>query len=110
MAHMTPKFLDNPQDEALRRAPIWLSMGFRPFFLGSALFGAAITLFWVHAMSTGGSPGAGHLPPFLWHAHEMIFGYALGVVAGFLLTAARTWTGRNTAHGYPLLGLLVLWL
>lgn len=110
MAHATPQIMLNPQDEALRRAPIWLAMGFRPFFLGAALFGAAITLFWVHAVRAGASPGGGHLPPFLWHAHEMIFGYAMAVVAGFLLTAARNWTGRNTAHGYPLLGLLMVWL
>lgn len=97
-------------DDALRRGPIWLSMGFRPFFLGAALFGIVATLYWVHVMTAGGIPGAGQLPLFLWHAHEMIFGYALAVVAGFLLTAARTWTGRNTAHGPFLASIVGVWL
>lgn len=99
-----------PGDEALARGPVWLAMGFRPFFLGAAVFAAIVTPFWVHAVSSGASPGGGYLPPMLWHAHEMIFGYAMAVVAGFLLTAARNWTGQNTAHGLPLLGLFVLWL
>lgn len=106
------RFVVNVQagDEALARGPVWLAMGFRPFFLGAAFFAAIVTLFWVHAVSSGASPGGGYLPPMLWHAHEMIFGYAMAVVAGFLLTAARNWTGQNTAHGLPLLGLFVLWL
>jgi uncharacterized protein involved in response to NO len=45
-----------------------------------------------------------------WHAHEMIFGYALAVVAGFLLTAAQNWTGVETLHGRSLAGLFLLWL
>lgn len=99
-----------PGDEILARSPVLLAMGFRPFFLGAALFGTAVTLFWVHAISAGASPGGGYLPPMLWHGHEMIFGYAMAVVAGFLLTAVRNWTGENTLHGWPLLGLFLLWL
>ncbi|HLV60526.1 MAG TPA: NnrS family protein [Fredinandcohnia sp.] len=99
-----------PRDLPLLRGPVWMAMGFRPFFLAAALFGIGVTLYWVHAVTTGGNPGAGHLPPFLWHAHEMIFGYAFAVIAGFLLTAARNWTGQNTAHGPALLGLVALWL
>src|SRR5690606_22102489 len=45
-----------------------------------------------------------------WHAHEMLFGYTGAVVAGFLLTAARSWTDRATLSGAPLAGLLVLWI
>ncbi len=45
-----------------------------------------------------------------WHAHEMIYGYTLAVVAGFLLTAARNWTGLETLHGRALAGLFLLWL
>ncbi|MCA9580348.1 MAG: NnrS family protein [Myxococcales bacterium] len=98
------------RDAPLRRSPPWLAMGFRPFFLGAGLFGCAATLWWVHALTGGIDPGGGYLPMTLWHAHEMLFGYALAVVAGFLLTAARNWTGRNTLHGYPLLALVLVWL
>jgi len=45
-----------------------------------------------------------------WHAHEMIYGYALAVIAGFLLTAAKNWTGIQTLHGKPLALMFMLWL
>ena len=58
---------------------------------------------------------AGWLPaPYFrnptWHAHEMLFGFALAVVAGFLFTAVRTWTQRPTPTGFTLLALVVLWI
>lgn len=46
----------------------------------------------------------------LWHAHEMLFGYAFAVIAGFLLTAVRVWTGRPTPTGLPLAGIALLWV
>ena len=45
-----------------------------------------------------------------WHAHEMIFGYAFGVIAGFLLTAVKNWTDIRTVHGAPLAVLALIWL
>lgn len=49
------------------------------------------------------------LPPLTWHAHEMIYGYTLAVVAGFLLTAVKNWTDIPTLNGFPLLLLFLLW-
>ena len=46
----------------------------------------------------------------LWHAHEMVFGYAVAVIAGFLLTSVRNWTGLPTPSGASLLLLALLWL
>lgn len=46
----------------------------------------------------------------LWHGHEMIFGYTVAVIAGFLLTAVRNWTGAQTPHGNALAALVLLWL
>lgn len=46
---------------------------------------------------------------FQWHAHEMIYGFALAVIAGFLLTAVKNWTGVQTLHGAGLMGLFALW-
>jgi uncharacterized protein involved in response to NO len=54
-------------------------------------------------------PG-GALDAFTWHAHEMVFGFAVAVIAGFLLTAVGNWTQRETAVGPRLLGLAALWL
>jgi uncharacterized protein involved in response to NO len=45
-----------------------------------------------------------------WHAHEMLFGYAFAVIAGFLLTAVRAWTGLGTPAGAPLAVIAALWL
>src|SRR5690606_16559578 len=47
---------------------------------------------------------------FAWHAHSLLFGYVPAVVAGFLLTAVPNWTGRLPVAGWPLSGLLSLWL
>lgn len=87
--------------------PALLSFGFRPFFLGAALWAAlAVPLWlWVHL-------GAGVAPSIDrdWHVHEMLFGYVGGVIAGFLLTAVPNWTGRLPVTGRPLAGLALLWL
>ncbi|MCC6751460.1 MAG: NnrS family protein [Deltaproteobacteria bacterium] len=86
-----------------------LAYGFRVFFLLAALLGVSFVPIW---------PGvfAGHmrlatpLGPIGWHSHEMLFGFTVAVLAGFLLTAVRNWTQRMTAEG-SLLGLLaLLWL
>lgn len=52
----------------------------------------------------------GELDPVRWHAHEMLFGYAIAVIAGFALTAVPNWTGRLPVRGKPLALLLLLWL
>lgn len=96
--------------ETLPASPAWIAMGFRPFFLLAALGAIALITLWLHALWTGGNPSQGLLTPYDWHAHEMLFGFAMAVIAGFLLTAARNWTGLNTLHGYPLLALALLWV
>jgi len=86
-----------------------LSFAFRPFFLLGALFGMVAVLVWLAVLH-----GSGWVPaatdPIAWHAHEMLFGFAGAAIAGFLLTAVATWTGRPKVAG-PLLGALVAaWL
>lgn len=86
---------------------LW-NLGFRPFYLLAALLAAVSVPVWVLQFS-------GWLvhPVFetaSWHAHEMIFGFALAVIMGFLLTASRNWTGRATPTGKRLLALVLLWL
>ncbi len=87
----------------------WLRLAFRPFYLGAALWAAFIVPLWV-AIFTGAIVWAPAPPALLWHAHEMLFGFAIAVIVGFLLTAGKTWTGLATPRG-PALGVLVaLWL
>ncbi|MBJ9696820.1 NnrS family protein [Burkholderia cenocepacia] len=88
-----------------------LRLGFRPFYLGGALFGVLAILVWLGALH--GIVPAGRMTSLngiLWHAHEMIFGFAAAIVAGFLLTAVRAWTSLETPSGAPLALLWLLWL
>lgn len=85
-----------------------LSAGFRPFFLGSSIWAAIAVPLWLCAY-TGGFIVPTALPPPIWHAHEMIFGFAAAAVAGFLLTAIPNWTGRTPLQGGPLATLVFLW-
>ena len=63
-----------------------LRLGFRPFYLGAALFALLAMPLWI-ALFLGRTTLAPALPPLLWHAHEMLFGFAVAVIVGFLLTA-----------------------
>jgi uncharacterized protein involved in response to NO len=84
-------------------------LGFRPFFLGAGVLALLAMLVWL-ARLWGLLPGDGYLGGTAWHAHEMLFGYVGAVIAGFLLTAARNWTGIATPTGAWLGALVLLWL
>lgn len=87
----------------------FLRYGFRPLYLVASAFAAIQVPLWVLAY-------LGHLPQpevlagSLGHGHEMTFGFTTAVIAGFLLTAARNWTGRETIWGTPLALLVLVWL
>jgi uncharacterized protein involved in response to NO len=85
------------------------NLGFRPFFLGAGVFAVIAMLLWMRIYVFGWQKWPYGLAPLTWHAHEMIFGYAMAVVAGFLLTAIHNWTGIRTLQGLPLFGLFLLW-
>jgi uncharacterized protein involved in response to NO len=84
------------------RWPALLDYGFRPFFLLASVWAVVAAIAVVVAPHFGMTPGP-------WHAREMIFGFGSAVLAGFLLTAVPTWTGRLPLANGPLLGLVVLW-
>lgn len=92
------------------RDPAWLALGFRPMFIAAGLFAVVAVGIWMLAYPLGLPVTPAGLAPMVWHAHEMVYGYAMAVIAGFLLTATRNWTGIQTLHGAPLAGLLALWL
>ncbi len=85
-----------------------LSAGFRPFFLLAAIWAAIAVPVWLAAYVHGYAPAA--MPAMTWHAHEMIYGYALAAVTGFMLTAIPNWTLRFPSHGAPLAALAALWI
>lgn len=93
----------------LAAAPVF-SLGFRPFFLAGAGFAAvaiAIWALWLYGRLPGAQPVGGMLA---WHRHEMSFGFATAIIAGFLLTAVPNWTGCRGLNGWPLIGLVLMWL
>ncbi len=82
---------------------------FRPFFLGGALFAVIAMTFWWWQYPDVTQTYAG-ISAINWHAHEMIFGYALATVTGFLLTAAMNWSRMESASGWALMMLFTVWL
>lgn len=99
------------QEPAPRPAPHHLALwdlGFRPFYLLAAAFAALSVPLW--ALQFSGWVGSAWLRGPLWHAHEMVFGYTLAVVVGFLFTAGRNWSGQPTPTGRPLMALAALWV
>lgn len=89
--------------------PSLFAYGFRPFFLAAGVWAFVAMAVWLTALTAGANlPSA--MPPQQWHAHEMLFGFAIAAVAGFLLTAIPNWTGRLPLQGLPLAGLAGLWL
>jgi uncharacterized protein involved in response to NO len=92
------------------KAPVLFDLGFRVFFLLAALYSVlAVSLWGLVYFGWMPLPATG-LNLFQWHAHQMIYGYALAVIAGFLLTATANWTGLQTLHGWPLAALAACWL
>lgn len=83
--------------------------GFRPFFLAAGLAAALLVPWWAAALAWG-VPLATSWPATLWHGHEMLFGFIVAAIAGFLLTAVPSWTGARGFAGWPLASLAALWL
>ena len=86
-----------------------LRLGFRPFYILGALLACASVPVWIAAF-LGGVRMDVAVTPLLWHAHEMLFGFATAIIVGFLLTAVKAWTGLATPRGALLGALAALWL
>lgn len=88
----------------------FFSGAFRPFFLGAALWAVCAIGLWLYAMSVTVDLPYNNLGTTSLHRHEMIFGFAVAALAGFILTAMPNWTGRPALKGKPLAALAALWL
>jgi uncharacterized protein involved in response to NO len=86
---------------------LW-ALGFRPFYLFAAVFSALSIVLW--ALQFSGVIALPYLRGPVWHAHEMLFGFTLAVIVGFLFTAGRNWSGQPTPKGGALAALVALWL
>ena len=82
--------------------------GFRPFYLLASVFAALSVALW--ALQLAGVLVRPYLAGALWHAHELLFGFTLAVVVGFLFAAGRNWSNRPTPSGMSLAAFAALWV
>lgn len=87
----------------------FLSYAFRPFFLFNGIFAIIAMIAWIAAWHGARTP-AFPLDSTMWHGHEMVVGFAMATIAGFVLTAVATWTGRPPIGGMRLALLVLAWL
>ncbi|NVJ90421.1 MAG: NnrS family protein [Methylocystaceae bacterium] len=101
---MTQIFLDIGEPTSKPSGFVLLSAGHRPFFLLTALSAIVLLTLWLVAY-------VGRLAlSSSWHAHEMVYGFAVAAISGFLLAAVPHWTNAQSPKGVPLMGLCGLWL
>ncbi|WP_439135055.1 NnrS family protein [Pseudomaricurvus sp.] len=89
---------------------VFFALGFRPLFFFGSLFSVIAVPLWVAILNgyhVTWSPIGGWLA---WHQHELLFGFTSAIIAGFLLTAVKSWTGQSAFSGRPLFLLTLLWL
>ncbi|MBS0274771.1 MAG: NnrS family protein [Proteobacteria bacterium] len=89
--------------------PPVLLYAFRPMFFAAGSWAAIAIALWL-AMFFGYAQLPTRFDPLSWHIHEMLFGFVMAAVAGFLLTAIPNWTGRLPVRGYGLATLVCLWM
>jgi uncharacterized protein involved in response to NO len=100
---------DQANERSSYQGPAFFSYGFRPYFLGVALFASVALPAWI-LLLTGGGDSEFLSTARKWHVHEMVFGFLPAVITGFLLTAIPNWTGRSPIRGCELIVLCILWL
>lgn len=93
--------------QRLAKFSIW-NLGFRPFFLFGVLWAVVQIGFWVSFLR-GWFPTAPLANALVWHSHEMIFGYVMAIIAGFILTASQNWTGIPGIKEWRLILLVSVW-
>lgn len=101
------RVLEDPASIPHKQFALW-ELGFRPFYLLASALAALSVPLW--ALQVSGFLGHTYLAGPVWHAHEMLFGFALAVIVGFLFTAGRNWTNQPTPSGSLLMALAALWL
>ncbi|HEX7093543.1 MAG TPA: NnrS family protein [Nitrospiraceae bacterium] len=100
---------DQANERAGNQGPAFFSYGFRPFFLGAAVFAGVAVPAWILLITEVGDSEF-FSAARQWHVHEMVFGFLPAVITGFLLTAIPNWTGRTPIRGRELMLLCTLWL
>lgn len=87
--------------------PALFALGFRPFYLLAAAFAAVSVPLWVAALAGWKTPARIDMG---WHMHEMVYGFAVAVIVGFLYTAGYNWTKLWTPRGWRLAAIVGTWI
>ena len=101
--------IEDPENKTNKKSFALFALGFRPFFLFAAFSAFSLITLWLYELS-GKLTISAYYTPTGWHAHEMLFGYTVAVIAGFLLTAAGNWTGMKMINGWRLTLLSIVFL
>ncbi|ENO88643.1 NnrS family protein [Thauera linaloolentis] len=94
--------------DRLAAKPLFMC-SFRPFFLVTAIYGVALLLGWLGFLAAGVGVPAVPGGPIVWHAHELVFGFGLAAVAGFVLTAVPEFTSTAAFGRRVTIAMLLLW-
>lgn len=94
---MTPKY------------SVLFSYAFRPLFLFAGLFSVLAIIWWLCIYLWWYALPPIAFEPITWHGHEMVFGFLVPAIGGFLLTAVGSWTSREPITGIPLVLLTLSW-
>jgi uncharacterized protein involved in response to NO len=102
-----------PQEASNTPLPIW-QIAFRPFFLAGTVFITLGFILWALLLSNSLPDSLSQYQPyggwFVWHSHEMIFGFVQAIAIGFLLTASKNWTGQPSISSSMLKAIVLVWL
>lgn len=86
------------------------NLGFRIFFASGAAYAVLSMGLWLLIYRSQSLSEYVAIAPQYWHGHEMVFGYSMAVIAGFLLTAVGNWTGKPMPAGQALMMIWLPWL
>ncbi len=106
---MTTAAIDRDRTRAGPARFALFAYGFRPFFLAAGAYAVVAMALWL-AVFAGVVAWSPMPSPALWHGHEMVFGFTLAVIAGFLTTTTANWTGTTALSGPLLMLLVATWL
>lgn len=82
----------------------------RPMFIAAAAFAALGLALWSAFLAWGLAVPAVPGGPVAWHAHEMVFGFGLAAVSGFVATSVPEFTATPAFGPRAALGITAGWL
>lgn len=83
---------------------------YRPFFILATVSSLFYMTLWTAFYTFKLKLNFENVSPTMWHAHEMLFGYAIVVIAGFMLTIEKYRFGGLISKKSALIILLILWI